>query len=86
MKTIKQAASEWKRNCSELISIEEAFAAGAAFAQRWISVDDALPEEDTEVLVKCLNGKRIQHDVDFIMNGQFHRRKNVTNWRHIELK
>ena len=54
-------------------------------AQRWIPVSEELPEENTEVLVKCLNGKRIQHDVDFAMNGKFHQRTNVTHWRPIEL-
>jgi len=62
-----------------------AFHAGVKFAQQWISVEDELPEECEEVLVKCTNGKRIQHDVDFRINGKF-RRKNVIYWRQIELK
>ena len=90
MKTINQAAKEYaiksdltqagqtKRQC--------AFEAGAKFAQQWISVKDALPEECISVLVKTMNGKRIQYDVDYMLNGKFKQRTNVTHWRYIELE
>ena len=89
MKTIEQAAAKYADTRTDRIEFRgvarAGFIEGAAFAQRWIPVSEEVPEENTEVLVKCRNGKRIQHDVDFIMNGVFHRRKNVTHWRPIEL-
>jgi hypothetical protein len=54
MKTIEEAAYNWKRNCTELLTIEEAFIAGVEFAQRWIPVDEELPENIDNVLIKIL--------------------------------
>ncbi|MDR0874206.1 MAG: DUF551 domain-containing protein [Prevotellaceae bacterium] len=64
----------------------KAFLEGINFAQQWISVADELPEENEDVLIKCTNGKRIQHDVDYIFNGKWAHRTNVTHWRPIERK
>ena len=90
MKSIEQAAQEYAvRNTvntgADRTKRENAFKAGIDFAQKWISVEDELPEECKNILVNCMNGKRNQHDVDFLINGKFQKRKNVTHWRPIEL-
>ena len=61
-----------------------AFKDGVEFAQRWISVEDELPEESDFVLVKTGNG--------CITTAYFHQEDNyftagiITHWRPIELK
>ena len=94
MKTIDEAADAYVKNnfyigtISDKISTQahKAFKAGVKFAQQWIRVEDELPEENVYVLVKCTNGKRTQFDIDYLLNGKFHKRTNVTRWRPIELE
>jgi hypothetical protein len=53
MKTIVQAAAEYAENESSTTRSEQvAFVDGAVFAQRWIPVEDELPEVNKQVLVK----------------------------------
>ena len=61
MKTIEQAAMEYATQDRKTRSEHAAFAAGVAFAQRWISVEEELPEANTQVLVKieCMNKEKI---------------------------
>jgi hypothetical protein len=68
------------------------FIAGAEFAQRWISVEDELPENsdnDRDFLVKQSNG-RIFLARNFRNNRfwslSFTEIKDITHWRLIELK
>jgi len=90
MKTIEQAAQEFAEKATlnagaDRTKRENAFKAGVEWAQEWISVEDELPIVFDDVLVKCKNGKRIQCDVDYLMdNGKFRVRANVTHWRLIE--
>ena len=55
MKTIEEASHEYFRASQlgfENPGSEAGFKAGAEFAQRWISVEDELPEEGVSVLIK----------------------------------
>jgi hypothetical protein len=54
MKTIEEASEEYMNrqpmtNIRQDIAIMEAFKVGAEFAQRWISVDEELPEATMEI-------------------------------------
>ena len=62
----------------------EMFEAGVEFAQRWIPVEEELPEKLVQVIVKFEDGwctcTWITEDGDFAFNV------NPTSWRPIELK
>ena len=90
MKTIKEHANEYvetrfsHRGPQAKSDAKNGFVAGVNFATRWTAIEEELPEECREVLIRCLNGKRVQYDVDYVLNGKLHRRSNVTHWRYIE--
>ena len=71
MKTIEEAAKEFceiRRKISTGYPPKEWFKAGVEFAQRWISVDEGLPEEGLKVIT----------DIDIVCwfkKGKF---KNIT--------
>ena len=50
METIEEAAKEFSEKSVWACPIS--FKAGVEFAQRWISVEDELPQEGTSVLIK----------------------------------
>lgn len=59
MQTKEEAAREYENKELHIedgqytsMAIIEAFTAGVEFAQRWISVDDELPEDTQEILMK----------------------------------
>ena len=92
MKTIKEAAHEYFRKTQlglENPGSESGFIAGVEFAQRWISVEDELPEEPTFLIAKKLNGLVLglfyNANKDF-MYGEVIQTSQVTHWRPIELK
>ena len=62
----------------------EMFEAGVQFAQRWIPIEEELPEKLVQVIVKFENGwctcTWITEDGDFAFNVK------PTHWRPIELK
>ena len=62
----------------------EMFEAGVEFAQRWISVEDELPEESDFVLVKtgsgCITTAYFHQEDSYFTSGI------ITHWRPIELK
>lgn len=70
--------------------VTEAFLAGVEFAQRWIPVEEELPEYNLDILFKKMNnnarihlGHRSQLVNDFVeMAITF---KNITHWRPIEM-
>lgn len=92
MKTIEQAAEEYSekvskgKNYRDLIT---GFKAGVEFAQRWIPVEEGLPDFLTDVLIKISNGK-ISIGCLFIdekFNVEFINEKiKVTHWHPIEYK
>jgi hypothetical protein len=64
------------------------FTAGVEYAQRWISVEDELPEERVAILIKRNNKMLVvgyyieEHDAFYCPHILY----NVTHWRYIELK
>jgi hypothetical protein len=104
MKTIEQAASEWANDhCGINDSIEvsnkdinlyfrSAFDAGVGFAQRWISVEEGLPEDREDILIKrgekyvIVAGYYVEEYKAFYFPYSFSPLTNVTHWRPIELK
>ena len=71
----------------------EGFKSGAKFAQRWISVEDELPEKGDIILVKTDNGciaTAYLHGIKsgFITYGEdaYVKFGTITHWRPIELK
>ena len=98
MKTIKEAAHEYFRKAQlglENPGSESGFIAGVKFAQRWISVEDELPQEQGYYLVLKIPLFRGNCNVvvaEFGKNNTFYYQRtnstieNVTHWRPIELK
>jgi len=93
MKTIEEAAIEcantyvkgyrdfYPSNEGDFIDV---FESGVEFAQRWIPVEEDLPEKFKQVIVKLENG---WHTCTWIMeDGTFAFNVKPTHWRHIDLK
>ena len=95
MKTIEEAINE---NCKKSgitgygkTTYNIGFSDAIKFAQQWISVDDELPEEEGDYLVKWTNllgQKSIQfvYWSDDKKNWDAKYYECVTHWRPIELK
>ena len=93
MLTIEQAAREHSGNLTithETLKnvtkedFERSFRAGVEFAQRWIPVEEELPEKLVQVIVKLANG---WHTTTWITeNGDFAFNVKPTHWRHIDIK
>ena len=86
MKTVEQKSEEYLM-CnfdSNDIDLSDAFKEGVTFAQRWIPIEEELPEKLVQVIVKLENGwctcTWITEDGDFAFNVK------PTYWRPIELK
>jgi hypothetical protein len=96
MKTIKQAAREYWREgqlgFKPAADTESAFIAGVAFAQRWISVDEELPPDRENILIKCgeeyviVAGYYMEENRAFYCPYISYSLGNATHWRPIELK
>jgi hypothetical protein len=97
MKTIEEAAKEYAeiKDKANAEFVMEDFIEGVKFAQRWISVDEELPEikkETYKILVKSNNVEVnffwVIGDVccDNKRNIDFFKIHNITHWRLIELK
>ena len=92
MKTIEEEAKE-QANALKIYSskqdFEKGFKAGVEFAQRWIPVEEELPEENGRYLVLRSNGDwtstyfRVS-DKSFV--NYFSDAYCFTHWRPIELK
>ena len=97
MKTIDEAAenyiqSEYKEFAlldiigedTSIKDFRDDFKAGVEFAQRWIPVDEELPEKFKQVIVKLENG---WHTCTWITeDGTFTFNVKPTHWRYIDLK
>ena len=103
MKTIEEAALSHairrEVDAEELKYVgkyQESFKAGAEFAQRWISVDEVLPEIGEKVITKMTKDKRTSYGIATIIREEWeinshwidHTFSNmtITHWRPIELK
>lgn len=94
MKTIEEAAKEFSKETYDTFHQHhrmKGFIAGIEFAQRWIPVEEELPEFGLVVLFKEMNNNarihlgRICQDTDNFVEMAI-TYKNVTHWRPIELK
>ena len=93
MKTIEEAANEFATRYAPVLWEEQCrsyFKAGVEFAQRWIPVEEELPEPVTFVIVKKSNGRKLGmfFDVDkqFMFGEESNQTSQITHWRPIELK
>jgi hypothetical protein len=96
MKTIKQAATKrvnylcYPKNKEEFRKmIHRTFCLGAEFAQRWISVEEELPEPDRIVFIKNETGVGVGYRYNgksFIGRGFTSSWGEVTHWRPVDLK
>lgn len=95
MKTIEEAAKERALRYAPVLWEEQAaayFISGVEFAQRWIPVEEELPAEGVDILVKVsfgAFGETKEVGVTQRKNGNFlHYRGDwitVTHWRYVEL-
>ena len=88
MKTIEEAAKDF--NDSHVNGhhpqkwVSDIFKAGVEFAQRWIPVEEYLPEKSKQVIVKLENG---WHTCTWLTeDGTFAFNVKPTHWRYIDLK
>ena len=101
MKTIEQASVEYSKtqygyDPTMRFQCETHFEAGIEFAQRWISVDDELPEIGEKVITKMTKDKRTSYGIatrireEWEINAHWidhtFSNMNITHWRPIELK
>lgn len=87
MKTIEEAASECYQNSGGDINHEyfkDIFKSGVEFAQRWIPVEEELPEKGDEVLTKTSD--EWYRLITFGSVGYKGFPSQVTHWRPIEHK
>lgn len=105
MKTIEEKSFEYKENvdlsniCDTKdvrFEIQDAFTAGVDFAQRWIPIEEELPEIGEKVITKMTKDKRTSYGIatrireEWEINSHWidHTFSNmtITHWRPIELK
>ena len=84
METIEEGLEEAYQKAGKNAYFGNGFKAGVEFAQRWISVEDELPEESDFVLVKtgsgCITTAYFHQEDSYFTSGI------ITHWRPIELK
>ena len=101
MRTIEQASVEYSKEQYDHDPImrfqcETHFEAGIEFAQRWIPVEEELPEIGEKVITKMAKDKRTSYGIatrireEWEINAHWidHTFSNmtITHWRPIELK
>lgn len=92
MTTIEQALDEAYNNAGSNAYFGNGFRAGIEFAQRWISVDEKLPElkeKQYSILAKTKTNEYIVvnvfGDIEYLRKGIFEY-FNITHWRPITLE
>ena len=84
MKTIEEALNIAYDECKSNAYFGNGFKKGVEFAQRWIPVEEELPEKSKQVIVKFENG---WHTCTWITeDGTFAFNVKPTHWRYIDLK
>ena len=88
MKTVQSEAEEIciyvDDSCDAKTVAYESFLSGVEFAQRWIPIEEELPEKSKQVIVKLENG---WHTCTWITgDGTFAFNVKPTHWRYIDLK
>jgi len=94
MKTINEAAKDYASKqwgdyslkAQERVVTKEDFKAGVKFAERWIPVEEELPETNTHIIAEKDNGLKLglyfNADGRF-MYGSLDQTSQVTHWRPI---
>lgn len=92
MKDLEEAAREYENKELHIedgeytsTAIIEAFTAGVAFAQKWISCEDKSPKKGDRVLLKDKDGEvecLLIYNEDYVT----YLMERFTHWRYIELK
>ena len=92
MKTLDQAVKDYVQPMVDegmpeldIVFSSADFKNGVEFAQKWISVEDELPDILTEVLLKLSNGKILLGYISKDVLNKYGTLK-VTYWRPIEIK
>ena len=84
MKTIEEALNIAYDECKSNAYFGNGFKKGVEFAQRWIPIEEELPEKSKQVIVKLENG---WHTCTWITeDGTFAFNVKPTHWRYIDLK
>ena len=84
MKTIEEALNIAYDECKSNAYFGNGFKKGVEFAQRWMPVEEELPEKLVQVIVKLANG---WHTTTWITeNGDFAFNVKPTHWRHIDIE
>ena len=101
MKTIEEASIEYVKSNFLLETIwaqetQDAFKSGVEFAQRWIPVEEELPEVGEKVITKMTKDKRTSYGIatrireEWEINAHWidhtFSNMNITHWRLIEHK
>lgn len=95
MKTIEKAASDYSNSTDYDCTIEKAFLAGAEFAQRFVSVNDELPEDieaEGRTHIPCIVTNGNTKTIAFRRLSPLTKKWNwnvmmeVTHWRPIDIK
>ena len=101
MKTIEEAAKEYAKDKYSYIpdmifQCENHFEAGVEFAQRWIPVEEELPEIGEKVITKMTKDKRTSYGIatriceEWEINAHWidhtFSHMTITHWRPIDLK
>jgi hypothetical protein len=88
MKTVKEAAQEYAAQERTARSEYAAFIAGVEFAQRWISVEEEMPEHAQNVFMKTQSGYITGGYYEYATFRYIDDRLcyGVTHWRPAELK
>ena len=94
MKTIEQAATNaysievLSSNCNAGVTFgKEMFKLGVEFAQRWIPIEEELPEKNIDILLKCDNDTTVIGFLNEYKVFQTDRPKTqFTHWRPINYK
>ena len=100
MKTVQSEAEEIciyvDNSCDAKTVAYESFLSGVEFAQRWIHVEEELPEIGEKVITKMTKDKRTSYGIatriceEWEINAHWidhtFSHMNITHWRPIDLK
>ena len=99
MKTIEEASIDYalsREDNDYTIETEMAFEAGVEFAQRWIPVEEELPEIGEKVITKMAKDKRTSYgiatrireewEIDAHWIDHTFSNMNITHWRYHTFK
>lgn len=86
MKTIEEAAKEYRHKTNTSECLLDGFKAGVEFAERWIPVEEELPEDEMEIIAKNGFDKEIFAFYEKGYRDDEYLRCSFTHWRPINHK